>query len=516
MKENIAEKVKSYRKSLRQEMGIPSPADTRFIPPIKRPFVKSERSDVTILFGGLTVTHEALLKGVLEGLGYRADYIPSPDNAALSLGREYCNRGQCNPTYYTVGNLIKHLEKLRSEGEEDIEDKYVFATVGSCGPCRLGMYEEEYKRALKAAGFERFRVIMINQHGDVAKNAEEEAGLTTGKEFYKSVIKSLMAADLINEMRCKIRPYEVTAGATELAAKEAIDLLYRTFKEKKSVFMALRKTRKIFGGVEADFTRLKPKVKIIGEFWAQTTEGDGNYKLLEWLEKEGCEAVIEPVSVMVHYTMWLWRQYLMDRIRADASLSRRYYLLMGYLKLSLVEKLFQFHYNLYRMSLGFVSKPLPSQNKLAKLAEGYFDPRITGGEGHLEIAKNLLAIQENKAHLVISVKPFGCMPSTQCDGVQVKVMSDHKEGLFIPIETSGDGEVNVKSRIQMKLHEAREKAKEEFSKVLSDAGLCTETVKNVSKGGGYTSSALVKFPSRAAVTAANYILCLAKKGRLSV
>ena len=63
----------------------------------------------------------------------------------------------------------------------------------------------------------------------------------------------------------------------------------------------------------------------------------------------------------------------------------------------------------------------------------------------------------------------------------------------------------------MKLHEAREKAKEEYSKVLSDAGLCTETVKNASKGGGYTSSALVKFPSQAAVTAANYILCLAKK-----
>ena len=89
MKDNIAEKVKSYKKSLRQEMGIPSPADTRFIPPQERSFVKSERDDVTILFWGLTLTHEVLLKGVLEGLGYRADYIPSPDNAALSLGREY-------------------------------------------------------------------------------------------------------------------------------------------------------------------------------------------------------------------------------------------------------------------------------------------------------------------------------------------------------------------------------------------------------------------------------------------
>jgi hypothetical protein len=33
-----------------------------------------------------------------------------------------------------------------------------------------------------------------------------------------------------------------------------------------------------------------------------------------------------------------------------------------------------------------------------------------------------------------------------------------KDSIFIPIETSGDGEVNIKSRVQMKLFEARAKA----------------------------------------------------------
>jgi len=104
--------------------------------PSERPFTKTERPDTTILFGGLTYTHDYLLEGALKGLGYNAKFLPIPDNNSLSIGKEYGNRGQCNPTYYTVGNLIKYLQHLRKSGEEDLENRFVFFTAGSCGPCR--------------------------------------------------------------------------------------------------------------------------------------------------------------------------------------------------------------------------------------------------------------------------------------------------------------------------------------------------------------------------------------------
>ncbi|MBI4715813.1 MAG: hypothetical protein HY760_07760, partial [Nitrospirae bacterium] len=77
----------------------------------------------------------------------------------------------------------------------------------------------------------------------------------------------------------------------------------------------------------------------------------------------------------------------------------------------------------------------------------------------MEVGKHILTFQEKKAHLVLSVKPFGCMPSTQSDGVQARVVTDLPDSLFLPIETSGDGEVNFKSRIQMKLYEAKQRAR---------------------------------------------------------
>ena len=95
-----------------------------------------------------------------------------------SSGKEYGNNGQCNPTYFTVGTSIKYLQTLehRACPAQDIIDNYVFFTAGSCGPCRFGMYEAEYRLALQNAGFDGFRVLLFQQK-DGIKAASGEAGL---------------------------------------------------------------------------------------------------------------------------------------------------------------------------------------------------------------------------------------------------------------------------------------------------------------------------------------------------
>ncbi|MDH3976375.1 MAG: 2-hydroxyglutaryl-CoA dehydratase, partial [Deltaproteobacteria bacterium] len=460
MKNELVEKVNDYRDKLRQEMGLPGADVSHFKKPVERPFTKKERRHVTILCGGLTSIHDILIKGVFEGLGYRAECLPSPDNKSLSQGKEHCNRGQCNPTYYTVGNLVKYLKKLRADGVQNIEDKYIYVTAGACGACRFGMYEAEYRKALTDAGFEKFRVLTVSQTVETDA-ASHENGLILDRKFYTYLIKGLVIGDMINEIKFKFRPYEVNEGDTEKAVKEILDLLYNAFSERKNLFGRLREAKKILEKLKVDYSKAKPKVKIIGEFWAQTTEGDGNYGLPKWLEEEGCEVMVEPISGWLDYTVWWWKAYIKDRIRAGKGVRKKWSFISLLFKISFADFLFKFHHSMYRLALGFVNAPLPSQRQLAQLGHKYYNTRIDGGEGHLEVAKNLMAIKKKKAHLVISVKPFGCMPSTQSDGVQARVMNDYKEGLFIPIETSGDGEVNVKSRIQMKLHEAKVRAKEE-------------------------------------------------------
>ncbi|HEY8074598.1 MAG TPA: 2-hydroxyglutaryl-CoA dehydratase, partial [Labilithrix sp.] len=69
-------------------------------------FTKKQRAHATLLIGGLTIAHDFLIEGGLKGIGYNVQMLDVPDTNAFQAGKEFGNRGQCNPTYFTVGNLV--------------------------------------------------------------------------------------------------------------------------------------------------------------------------------------------------------------------------------------------------------------------------------------------------------------------------------------------------------------------------------------------------------------------------
>ncbi len=122
-------------------------------------------------------------------------------------------------------------------------------------------------------------------------------------------------------------------------------------------------------------------------------------------------------------------------------------------------------------ALGGIAHHLADQYELQRLGHPFYNSRAGGGEGHLEVAKNIYYSNKDLAHMVLSVKPFGCMPSTQSDGAQSAVVSNYKDMIYLPVETSGEGEINAHSRVQMALGEAKNKAKKEMAEVLERTGL---------------------------------------------
>jgi predicted nucleotide-binding protein (sugar kinase/HSP70/actin superfamily) len=129
----------------------------------------------------------------------------------------------------------------------------------------------------------------------------------------------------------------------------------------------------------------------------------------------------------------------------------------------------------------------------------------------MEVGKNIYSVLEKKAHMVISVKPFGCMPSTQSDGVQSKVVNDYPECIFIPIETSGDGEVNIKSRVQMKLYEAKVRCREEFQRTLDGFGTTMEQFREYVDKDPELKLGLLTLPHEEVGVAANLLHMVAKR-----
>ncbi|MCC7508015.1 MAG: 2-hydroxyglutaryl-CoA dehydratase [Planctomycetes bacterium] len=525
METSVESELKEYEAQLRKELGIEDGGINHFEKPFEQTFVKQSRETTTVLFGGLTLAHEQFLEYAIRGMGYKVEALACPDNDALTIGKEFGNRGQCNPTYYTVGNLVKHLQELRdNEGltVQEIKDKYVFLTAGACGPCRFGMYEAEYRKALRDAGFDGFRVLLFEQTKGISKAAgdevAEEGGIDFNKDFFMALIMAVMIGDLVNDLGYQLRPYEVKKGETNRVLEEAKRMLGQTMQDGDKLEATLKKVRDMFDAVECDYTRVKPKVKITGEFWAMTTEGDGNYHLGEWLEGEGAQVLVEPVSTWVDYLLYIGKHDLMKSfgLPDKEGNTSRLKQLKTYALMSALKIYFRGRYDRYRKLLGMKPNALPNQGKIHKLAQEYYNIDLRGGEGHMEVGKNIYSVLEKKAHMVISVKPFGCMPSTQSDGVQSKVVNDYPECIFIPIETSGDGEVNIKSRVQMKLYEAKVRCREEFQRVLDGFGVTAAEFRAVVDKDPELKRGLLTFVHEEVGVAANLLHMVAKRLKKSV
>ncbi len=465
-------------------------------------FSKKEREEygVTLLVCGLTMAHDYFIEGALKGLGYDVMHLEVPDNEALRYGKEFGNRGQCNPTYFTVGNLVKFLCLLRDKGmsEDEIVKKYVFLTAGACGPCRFGMYVTEYRKALRDAGFDGFRVMLFQQTGGFQQATGDELGLEMNPPFFIAVIKSILCGDVLNALAYRIRPYEVEAGATDRALAKIKKNVYDALEGGNSIFRALWTARKELGAIKVNKLMPKPKVSIIGEFWAMTTEGDGNYQLQSFLEGEGAEPDVQLVSAWILYTIWEGRNDIKNRMELRGTDNGKYGLapvegVTGVQKkravLSVADKAVRVVFHTFAWVAGLHGYHLPDMDQIAEISHKYYNNDLRGGEGHMEVGKLILNVAKKKAHMTLSVKPFGCMPSAGVsDGVQSLITELFPGTIFCPVETSGDGRVNFYSRVQMYLFKAKLAATEELEASLTQYGLTREQVNEwLEKNPGYAS-----------------------------
>jgi predicted nucleotide-binding protein (sugar kinase/HSP70/actin superfamily) len=342
------------------------------------------------------------------------------------------------------------------------------------------------------------------------------------------MLNAMHMGDVFNDMIYQIRPFEVTKGETDRVFRETVKGLCDDLRNRKSFEIEeqapnwakpkfksnkiLRNTFNVFGkmnehlrgedylnalasarqkldSIEVDRTKVKPVVKITGEFWAQITEGDGNFHMFDFLEREGAQVLVEPIATWVAYLMYQAKAHakakwpanrphrnpkwweLKKHLANDLGLRKK---LMG---LAVGEWMWNGLYHRTIKNLGGITHHLVPQTELAEMAHPFYNQFARGGEGHLEVGKNVYYTVHHLCHMVLALKPFGCMPSSQSDGVQSAVINKFKDMIFLPIETSGEGEVNAHSRVQMALGEAKVKAKSEFEQCLKSTGKSLDEIR---------------------------------------
>src|SRR5215510_8969556 len=214
------------------------------------------------------------------------------------------------------------------------------------------------------------------------------------------ILWGIFCTDLVQDLEYQVRPYEVVPGQTDAVVKESVELLYEAFRNRprrdswraltwhltSSYFtQALREIHRKFSAIEVDRLRPKPRVKITGEFYLQTVEGDPNYNIHRWLEAEGAEVYPAAIAVWMDYLLRLELQRFEDYRGIEGG---------ARLKLGLgraVQAIYRATFNRLRRAMGDLPHDLPRQLELRRLAAPYFHSRLDGGEGDMLVGKAIWA-----------------------------------------------------------------------------------------------------------------------------
>ena len=319
--------------------------------------------------------------------GYDAETLPAETRRTFELGRSLTRGSECLPTACTTGVLVDTIRrgKLRA-GEQAL------FMPGACGPCRFGQYSVLQRLILNRIG-----------QGDLAilTPSAENAYMGLSQKLRLMLWRGVVAGDMLLKAVCKVRPYEVEAGATDAVLNEEIGRLVGLLEKGRDLRAALRASIERIAALPTKRMGSRPLVGIVGEIYVRCNPYSNDY-LIRAIENYGGEAWLSPFSEWVLYTAALHRWT-----------ARKQWLHVGqYLACWLKNKLiFNTEHQFAALGMPFLEdRREPPIQEVLKEGTKMLPMNFTG-EAILTLGRARIFAEQN-ASLVVNVAPFACMPGT--------------------------------------------------------------------------------------------------------
>ncbi|MEW5784413.1 MAG: CoA protein activase [Bacillota bacterium] len=224
-----------------------------------------------------------VIEMILEELGHEPVVPDRPTRQTLALGAKYAPEFACIPFKIVLGTYLESI----SRGAD------LFVSGGGYGPCRAGLYGELHGRILKDLGYNPGFIFFfppLKKPFDFLRKLSRLKGRFSWVHLARTISKAwakLTALDELELMAQKVRPRELTRGATSKAFNRGLHYLHQAKSRVEigeACAAALAEIGKVPYNPEAD----PLKVGIIGEIYVQL-EPFANLFLEETLGHLGVE-----------------------------------------------------------------------------------------------------------------------------------------------------------------------------------------------------------------------------------
>ncbi len=385
------------------------------------PVLKKSIENKTLLFPDWDSLVSPLLVANLKRIGIDARLLES-NQQIISKSMAH-NTGQCLPVNIIAQEYMEYIKKHDLNPEETM--LWMFENKSSCN---IRLYAQFIKN-------------LLEQQGKGFEKADVYNGLITHLEISVSACYyayfAYMLGGLLQELACKIRPYELVTGATDQALKDSIAILEQAFLGKTNLEKAVEAAVAVFDEVACEKTN-RPKVAIFGDVYV-CDNNIMNQGLHKAIEQAGGEVITTPYSDY---------HKLVEDNRIRILINNGDYLKAAQMRLvssfvKLVEEKYYRHFERY---LG--PKPVINSKRLEhKLSQFNINPLLSG-ESYDNILKIFFILENHPdVALFVQANPAFCCPSLVTEamtseikritGVQVVTLtydgtSEYKNDVIIP------------------------------------------------------------------------------------
>jgi len=345
---------------------------------------------------GLLSTQAVAAAG--ERAGVRTSALPPPDVEDLKLGKGNTSCKECLPLILTTGSLLSYLTR-----RTDTKEFTAFFMPKQIDPCRLCQYHGFFNKLIRRNRLENVAVISLSDY-------DGYNGL--GFSFRVNLWLSFILADVMDDVYSALITLADNREEAKRVFNEEWEQLLGVIRSGKNVFAQVRRVSERLGQVKKKQTLSETtKILLTGEMYVRKDDISRQY-LMDRLSEKNIIVKVSATVENVLYSNYLTRKRI-DNFRISRYIQAHF------------ENLY-YHYTEKKLRTilsgsGLCDTEMIDVDKTMRHAEHLVGKHIKG-ETSLTVGTGLRDILHHVSG-IISIGPFGCMPSRVAEAVLTREMT---------------------------------------------------------------------------------------------
>ncbi|MGV8151972.1 MAG: hypothetical protein ACP5OG_02735 [Candidatus Nanoarchaeia archaeon] len=260
-----------------------------------------------------------LVRATLRHFGIDAKIMETNTPRGYELSKKHIQTEVCQPLKIVTGDILSTLEeKIKKYGKENVEKNYLIALPTAAGPCRFGKYQEMIRIFMDEEGYEKIPLGGPSSTTDYSDILPEKTTLKEKTNFQKILLKSVISADLLDDITLRTRPYSNNKDKVNKLKKEKLEVLENIIESganTKKIISWAKETAEEFKSHISKKQRF-PLIVYSGEIYIRQHDS-ATENIIEKLEDNGLEVIRNPIIEWVEYVNKTSRIDSLTQIKRD-------------------------------------------------------------------------------------------------------------------------------------------------------------------------------------------------------